>query len=110
MPMRKSDSMETLASTPPPFQSMYTPSDSALSGKFTIAPTVWIYFVITIPVTVVIVSGWWLWDRTRERKYTKEDIDLEDQIEGMESKIMATMRRRTMNKVRTWTQTPEKVE
>lgn len=80
------------------------------TGAFTIAPTVWIYFVITIPITVIIVSGWWLWDRSRERQYAREDIDLEDQIEGMESKIMATMRRRTMNKVRTWTQTPEKVE
>lgn len=70
----------------------------------------WIYVVITIPVTVVIVLIWWIWDRSRERRYAKEDIDLEDQIEGMESKIMATMRRRTMNKVRTWTQAPEKVE
>ncbi|CAN8097043.1 unnamed protein product [Discula destructiva] len=77
---------------------------------FRIAPTVWIYFVITIPITIIIVLVWWLWDRSRERQYTKEDIDLEDQIEGMESKIMATMRRKTMNKVRTWTQTPEKVE
>lgn len=70
----------------------------------------WIYIVITIPVTIFIVMIWWIWDRSRERRYAKEDIDLEDQIEGMESKIMATMRRRTMNKVRTWTQAPEKVE
>lgn len=86
-----------------------TDQNLCLAG-FTIAPTVWIYFVITIPVTVVIVLTWWVWDRTRERRYAREDIDLEDQIDGMESKIMATMRRRTMNKVRTWTQAPEKVE
>lgn len=61
-------------------------------------------------MTFLIVLTWWIWDRIRERRYMREDIDLEDQIEGMESKIMATMRRRTMNKVRTWTQTPEKVE
>lgn len=80
------------------------------TAGFTIAPTVWIYFVITIPVTIFIVLIWWVWDRTRERRYRKEDIDLEDQIEHMESKIMATMRKRTMSKVRTWTQAPEKVE
>lgn len=71
---------------------------------------VWIYFVITIPVTFFIVLIWWIWDRSRERRYEKEDIDLEDQIENMENKIMATMRKRTMSKVRTWTQAPEKVE
>lgn len=70
----------------------------------------WIYFVITIPVTMFIVLTWWVWERARERRYRKEDIDLEDQIDHMESKIMATMRKRTMSKVRTWTQAPEKVE
>lgn len=70
----------------------------------------WIYFVITIPVTVFIVLIWWVWDRCRERRYRREDGDLEDQIDHMESKIMATMRKRTMSKVRTWTQAPEKVE
>lgn len=79
-------------------------------GNFSIAPTVWIYFVITIPITIIIVLVWWLWDRSRERKYAAEDQDLEGQIDTMETEIMATMRRKTMNKVRTWTQKPEKVE
>lgn len=70
----------------------------------------WIYFVITIPITIIIVLVWWMWDQSRERKYKKEDVDLEAGIEHMEERIMKTMRRKTMNKVRTWTQTPEKVE
>ncbi|KAF3769867.1 hypothetical protein M406DRAFT_248876 [Cryphonectria parasitica EP155] len=81
-----------------------------LDGRFQVYSTFWIYFVITIPVTVIIVVIWWAWDRSRERRYKQEDVDLESQIDGMESKIMATMRRRTMNKVRTWTHAPEKVE
>lgn len=61
-------------------------------------------------MTIFIVLIWWVWERTRERRYRQEDIDLEDQIEHMESKIMSQMRKRTMSKVRTWTQAPEKVE
>ncbi|PSR94268.1 hypothetical protein BD289DRAFT_385478 [Coniella lustricola] len=80
------------------------------SGVLRVYSTLWIYIVITIPVTIIIVVIWWTWDRTREQRYSKEDDDLEGQIKVMEKNIMATMRRQTMNKVRTWTQTPEKVE
>lgn len=65
---------------------------------------------MTIPISVMVVVVWWVWDRTRERRYAKEDVDLEDQIDNMENLIMAKMRKRTMSKVRTWTQTAEKVD
>ena len=74
------------------------------------APTFWIYWAVTIPISIGVVIIWWIWDRSREKRYAKEDVDLEDQIDNMENVIMAKMRKRTMSKVRTWTQTPEKVE
>ena len=62
----------------------------------------WIYWVVTIPLTVVIVGIWWVWERRREAKYDKEDADLEKGSEDMEKSIMATMRKRTMSKASTW--------
>jgi len=62
----------------------------------------WIYFVISIPLTVVIVLFWRWWDRRRERRYAAEDVQIEKGIEKMEQEIMANMRKRTMNKARTW--------
>ncbi|KAL1880606.1 hypothetical protein Daus18300_001217 [Diaporthe australafricana] len=75
-----------------------------------VAPTFWIYWAVAIPITLIIVIIWWIWDRTREARYAKEDDDLEANIEHMEKNIMKTMRQRTMSKVRTWTHAPEKVE
>lgn len=67
-----------------------------------ISPQFWIYWAFTIPITTVIVGGWWFWERKRERKYGKEDQDLENGSEDMEKNIMAMMRRRTMSKASTW--------
>lgn len=64
----------------------------------------WIYFAFAVPLTVGVVISWRWWDRTREKQYAEEDVDLEAGIEKMESQIMAMMRKRTMSKVRTWTQ------
>ena len=71
-------------------------SGPIVSGQF------WIYWAVTIPVTVVIVAIWHVWEKRREAKYNKEDTDLEKGSEDMERVIMATMRKRTMSKVSTW--------
>ena len=62
----------------------------------------WIYWAVTIPVTVIIVGIWHVWEKKREARYNKEDLDLEKGSEDMEKIIMATMRKRTMSKVSTW--------
>lgn len=67
-----------------------------------ISPLLWIYFVITVPVTVVIVMFWRWWDQRREARNAAEDDDLEAGIEKMEAQIMSNMRKRTMSKIRTW--------
>jgi hypothetical protein len=71
-------------------------------GGPVVAPTLWIYFVITIPLTLLIVLIWRVWDKRREKKFEAEDEDLEVGIENMEARIMSNMRKRTMSKVRTW--------
>lgn len=67
-----------------------------------VSPLLWIYFVVTIPLTAAIVLAWRVWDRRRERKYAEEDAVIELGIDEMERRIMAQMRKRTMSKVRTW--------
>ncbi|PTB81159.1 hypothetical protein M440DRAFT_63201 [Trichoderma longibrachiatum ATCC 18648] len=62
----------------------------------------WVYFVITIPVTALIV-GFWLWyDRRREARYANDDQKLEGDIEQMEMNILNSLRKRTMSKTHTW--------
>lgn len=62
----------------------------------------WIYFVITIPLTLLIVGSWWFLDRRRERQYALEDEDIERGIERLETDILAVMRKKTMSKASTW--------
>lgn len=71
-------------------------------GARTVSDQFWIYWIVTVPITVIVVTGWWVWERRRERMYEEEDRDLERGSEGMEREIMANMRRRTLSKVSTW--------
>jgi hypothetical protein len=67
-----------------------------------VSESFWIYWAVTIPITMIIVGVWYVWEKKREARYNKEDMDLERGSENMEKVIMATMRKRTMSKVSTW--------
>lgn len=71
-------------------------------GNASVSPMLWVYFVITGPMTLVIVLFWRWWDRRREVKYDAEDRELEKGIEVLEKQIIKTLRSRTLNKQRTW--------
>ncbi|KAH6654026.1 hypothetical protein BKA67DRAFT_268130 [Truncatella angustata] len=63
----------------------------------------WVYFAVTVPLTLAIVGSWWWLDRRRQRQYALEDEDIEKGIDKMEMEIMAIMRKKTMQKATTWT-------
>jgi len=67
-----------------------------------VSPLLWVYFAITVPLTILIVGIWLWWDKRREDRYAREDEDIEADIDTMEAQIMAAMRKRTMSKMRTW--------
>jgi hypothetical protein len=62
----------------------------------------WIYFAVTVPITVFIVCGWMWMDRRRIEQAKKDDEDLEKNIDKMENDIMFHLRKRTMSKTHTW--------
>lgn len=67
-----------------------------------VSPNFWLYWVVTIPVTVTVVGLWLWWDKKREERYDREDAELEKGSEQMERHIMAAMRKRAMTKGGTW--------
>ncbi|KAI1854818.1 hypothetical protein JX265_002457 [Neoarthrinium moseri] len=75
--------------------------DSSGAGA-QVSEYLWVYFVVTIPLTLVIVGSWWWMDKRRQREYAAEDVEIEKGIDRMESEIMAIMRKKTMNKATTW--------
>lgn len=77
-------------------------SNSSNSTQSVVSPKFWIYWAVTIPVTIVIVGVWFVWERNRERKYQEEDTELAKGVETMEMEIQSAMRKRTMSKVATW--------
>lgn len=68
----------------------------------TVSEKFWIYWAVTVPITAIIVAVWYIWEKKREARYAREDLDLEKGSEAMEKVIMATMRKRTMSKASTW--------
>jgi hypothetical protein len=78
-----------------------TSSDSSSSTP-AVSHQFWIYWAFTIPLTVVIVLTWYIWERRREKRYAEEDSELEKGVESMEIQIQSQMRKRTMSKVGTW--------
>ncbi|KAK5990066.1 hypothetical protein PT974_08329 [Cladobotryum mycophilum] len=68
----------------------------------TVSTWLWVYFAITIPITFFIVAFWMWYDRRREARFEREDVNLEKDIEKMEENIMNTMRKRTMSRAHTW--------
>lgn len=75
---------------------------SDIPGGAQISQWLWVYFVVTIPLTLAIVGSWYWLDKRREKRYASEDEDIERGIERMETEIMAIMRKKTMNKATTW--------
>ncbi|KAI1151374.1 hypothetical protein F4825DRAFT_462610 [Nemania diffusa] len=74
-----------------------------------VSQELWIYFVITIPLTLAIVGTWWILENRRLKTYANEDRDIEQGIERMETEIFEIMRKKTMKKASTWgsiTQSP----
>ncbi|KAI1273648.1 hypothetical protein F5Y07DRAFT_391155 [Xylaria sp. FL0933] len=65
------------------------------NGSLVVSPQLWVYFVITIPLTIIIVTTVWLWDRRQELREGKNE-GLDAEVLELERNILATMRQRSL--------------
>jgi hypothetical protein len=79
-----------------------TSTASSIDSPPVVSRQFWIYWACSIPLTLVIVLIWFIWERRREKRYEMEDLQLERGVEEMEMQIQSAMRKRTMSKVATW--------
>lgn len=81
----------------------FPPTDNSPPGEHrTVAPELWIYFVVTLPVTITILVGWWLWDHKRENQFRLEDKNIDKEIHDMEKECIKSMRQRNLSRYETW--------
>jgi len=80
---------------------------SNLAPTGVVSPLLWVYFVITVPITGLVFFLWRVWDRRRTALNMADDDNLEAGIDRMEAQIMAMMRKRTLSKIRTWELGPQ---
>lgn len=76
---------------------------NGLSGA--VSPTFWLYWAIAIPLTILVVVAWYLWERQRKKRVHGVALELMNQgvdVEEMERQIMATMRRETGVRMAVW--------
>lgn len=72
--------------------------EAGQGGQLRVAPQLWIYFAVSVPLTVLVVMAVWLWDRKRERRVKANAAVLETGLEAMERDVMLQMRRQTTRK------------
>jgi hypothetical protein len=58
-----------------------------------VAPELWIYFAIAVPLTIVAVGTLLMWDRKRNKKSKRLTAALEEGLEDMEQDIVLQMKR-----------------
>lgn len=69
----------------------WTPSDDLPLAS----PYLYVYFVVAIPVTVLVYVAWVLWFKFAEKQYKTESIDTE--LEDIERNLMQRMKTFTFN-------------
>lgn len=73
-----------------------TAADPVISDKL------WVYFLLTIPITAAIVGIWIWYDKHKEAQYARDDEDLEKDIIKMEHDVMLNIRKKTISTRHTW--------
>ncbi|KAH8817387.1 hypothetical protein F5884DRAFT_249042 [Xylogone sp. PMI_703] len=76
------------------FQTTSPTSNSSDANPSVVSPKFWIYWAISIPVTLVLVGLWYLWERHQQGQYRHQDLDIENGAEFMEKEVMAMMQNR----------------
>src|SRR2546423_6194825 len=75
-------------------------SKDPTTGSY-VSPLFWIYWAISIPVTVLIVGSFWIWDRRRAKKRDEEDHQIEEEMNLIKFDAQREMRHKT------WKKTPK---
>ena len=57
-----------------------------------VAPTLWIYFAITIPLTLVVLALLFWWDWTREKQFAIEENEVSTTMPDLERRVETTLR------------------
>ena len=60
-----------------------SPSPSSSSSSNTLSPSFWIYWAITIPLTIAVIIGWRLWWVHQDREYSAQ---LAGEVDGLIAK------------------------
>ncbi|KAJ4144659.1 hypothetical protein LMH87_003534 [Akanthomyces muscarius] len=78
------------------FFNFQSSADPVISDKL------WVYFLLTIPITAAIVGIWIWYDKHKEAQYARDDEDLEKDIVKMEHDVMLNIRKKTISTRHTW--------
>lgn len=70
--------------------------------KGPVSVRLWIYFVLMVPLTVIIVGAWWYVDQ-RTRPEVREDPEIaEKRLSETEARVIERLRKTTRARFRTW--------
>lgn len=56
-----------------------------------VTSTLWIYFAITVPLTMLVLGVWFWWDKRREKKFTDEEKAIEKAKPNLENDFVTSL-------------------
>ncbi|MCJ1330867.1 hypothetical protein MMC10_007554 [Thelotrema lepadinum] len=66
---------------------------SSAEGEAILSNRFWIYWVVTVPLTVVVISTWWFWKNWRERKdFSNDQAALQEGPESRNEEVVSPSR------------------
>ncbi|KAI1248066.1 hypothetical protein MGN70_010315 [Eutypa lata] len=63
----------------------------------TVSSQLWIYFVIMVPLTGMVLGGWWKYNQVSFKRVERDRADTEAQVDYVEDFVRQKIRRRTTN-------------
>ncbi|CAK7271827.1 hypothetical protein SEPCBS119000_004805 [Sporothrix epigloea] len=68
--------------------------DGSDGGGPIVAPTLWVYFALTIPLTLLVLAALVWWDRSREKKLADEEREAAETLPDLERRVETLLRER----------------
>jgi cytochrome c-type biogenesis protein CcmH/NrfF len=72
-----------------------------LNGQSHVSPFFWIYWAVSLPLTVLVVGSFLLWERSESRKSEEEDNKTDKEMTAMMLEAQNPMVARTRKRART---------
>jgi len=57
--------------------------ETQVDGRVRVSEYFWIYWVLTVPVTLLVFATWWLWNTLEKKNIRRLEVDREIELDDL---------------------------